>query len=550
MDLSALIDFCKDKYPEKSIEICEGIDLVIDTLNGIKSDMGKSVSDLFGNDEFDTDSVDEYKNHAKQIINIIKYLNKISNDIALDNVDDNEIGDENISSDSKAFEVNYNDKSFNVDSSIPHTVYEDFTYTKPSGIEIENTYLEANEWRDIFNKCCQYLLKKNRSIFMSFLDDKSMQGRSRKYFSLDKTELREGELITGSNIYIECNVNAIFVRNIIVKMLEKFEIPKRNCHFFIRRDLTSLHNNGISVKTQEKIIKKIQESNDEVKIGQYAKEYFAFYFQKQISEEELNRFTNKDWCHDTFGICYPILKQVDIKLPISEQVNYNNQYRRYYSNPVLNINGSNYIICSRWYAESKSKLIDWIKNNGQKPNNNSTSFEKANIVKLGKEYCGIALPVSLFVFILKTIEQYQNTQFETGKLSLSLADIITKQTNYVKPQHVINNVRKYLEDQNIIALCENCKKGKYQIVDIESLKQLIEQYSQTPNINNDKNTVSYNSKVTVYSYYNKQQIILNVGNIEDEFVYLHDECVGRKAGDKFNFNSKEYVIVSFKNNID
>lgn len=146
-------------------------------------------------------------------------------------------------------------------------------------------------------------------------------------------------------------------------MLEKYEIPKRSCHIFIRRDLTSLHNDDSFITKVKETTKKIEESNDEIKIGQYAKEYFSSYFQTQISEEEINNFTSKEWCHDTFGICYPILKQVDTKLPISEQVNYNNQYRRYYSSPVLKINGKDYIICSQWFAQFKPKLMEWISSN-------------------------------------------------------------------------------------------------------------------------------------------------------------------------------------------
>lgn len=548
MDISKLINYCKQNFPERSIEICEGIDLIVDTLNNLRKDIGDSASEVFRSETFDEKTVDEYKNHAKHIFEITTFLNNISNDITINDTDseaDTDLLDESDSNDN-IHNINYNDKSFDADSNLPHTIYEDFTYTKPAGIEIENTYLEANEWRDVFKKCCQYLLKKDKRIFMSFLNDPTMQGRTRKYFSFDKSELRDGGLVYGSNIYIECNVNAVFVRNIIIKMLEKYEIPKRNCHLFIRRDLTSLHNNNISHLKAENATKMIEASEDEIKIGQYAKEYFTSYFQFNISTEEINRFTNKEWCHTTFGICYPILKEVDIKIPISEQVNYNNQYRRYYTNPVLKIRNKHYIICSQWFSSFKPKLLSWIKNNNLDNKHNNSQVNKT--IKLGKEYCGISLPINLFIFILKTIEQYKNTQFETGLLAANLSDIITKQTNYEKPHHVINNIRKYLEDKQIIALCENCKKGKYQIININLLEQLINTYSVNNQASLPLNSISYNSRVVVYSYKDKKQLIVNVGDMDDEFIYLHDNCVGKRNGDKFYFNAKEYVIVSFKNN--
>ncbi len=541
MDITSLIDFCKQNFPERTIDLCEAIDLMVDTLTNLKSDLGKSMTTLIDNDDYD--SIDEYKNRAKTVAQIIQSLNNISNDITIDNLEDDQQITETI--ESCNININYNDKSFNVDSNIPHTLYEDFTYTKPAGIKIENTYLEANEWRDVFNKCCQYLLNKNANIFLSFLSDPTIKGRKCKYFSYDSSELREGVRIEGSKIYIEYNVSATFVRNIIIKMLEKYEIPKRNCHIFIRRDLTSLHSDD--TKLQE-TAQKLEESDDEIKIGQYAKEYFVSYFQSHTSENDINNFTDKDWCHDTFGICYPILKQVDTKLPISEQVNYNNQYRRYYSTPVLKINENNYIICSQWFAQFKPKLMNWINSNSVSiVNKNENILEMGDKLKFSKNFNGISIPRILFVDILKDIREYKNRAFETGYLTKRFSVRILRESGYEKPQHVINNIRKYLEDKKNIALCENCKKGKYQIININAIEQLINIYSVNDQENLPLNSISYNSRVVIYSYKDKKQLIVNVGDIDDEFIYLHDDCIGKRNGDKFYFNEKEYVIVSFKN---
>lgn len=537
MDFNSLIDFCKYKYPEKSIELCEGIDLIIDTLNNIKAEMGKSVYNLFSSDEIDIDSIDKYKNHAKQIEELIKSLNSISNNLMIDNNEETE--DANEYEDSNEEKINYNDKSFDSDINIPHTLYEDFTYTKPAGIEIEGVYFEATEWKDIFNKCCQYLLNKNSDIFLTFLNDQTMQGRKRKYFSYDSNEFRDPVYIKGSDIYIENNVNAIFVRNIIIKMLEKYEIPKRSCHIFIRRDLTSLHT---KYENSKQTVKELEETDNEIKIGQYAKEFFTKYFQDNISEDCVQQFTDKTWCHDTFGIRYPILKQVDINLPIGEQVKYNNEYRRYYVSPVLNINEKNYIICSQWYPQFKPKLIAWIEDQ----HNKDISEKKPSdlIIRFDKKYSSISLPKTLFVFILKMIAQYEYDVFETGRLTSNLEDLIYKQTNYKKPQHVINNIRRYLEDQKIISLSSDSKKGRYVITDMNALQNLICQHSDDKVDAN--NYITNGCKVVIYSYCDKKQITLQVGNLKDEYHFLHKDCIGRKAGERFVSNSRNYVIVNFK----
>lgn len=74
-------------------------------------------------------------------------------------------------------------------------------------------------------------------------------------------------------------------------------------------------------------------------------------------------FFNKYWCHDNFGICYPLLKEVDVAIPISKQKGYNNDYGRYWTKPILEIDGQHYIICSQWYEEFREKLNNWISGN-------------------------------------------------------------------------------------------------------------------------------------------------------------------------------------------
>lgn len=47
-------------------------------------------------------------------------------------------------------------------------------------------------------------------------------------------------------------------------------------------------------------------------------------------------------------------------IPISKQKGYNNEYGRYWTKPILEINGKHYIICSQWFEEFREKLDIWI----------------------------------------------------------------------------------------------------------------------------------------------------------------------------------------------
>ena len=61
---------------------------------------------------------------------------------------------------------------------------------------------------------------------------------------------------------------------------------------------------------------------------------------------------------------------MDISIPISKQKGYNNQYGRYWTKPVLELNGKHYIICSQWFDEFRDRLNKWINEQNTKPFNN------------------------------------------------------------------------------------------------------------------------------------------------------------------------------------
>lgn len=104
------------------------------------------------------------------------------------------------------------------------------------------------------------------------------------------------------------------------------------------------------------------------KIGEFAKDYFTAYFSGMSKQYDLTNFLNKYWCNEHLGICYPLLKKVDVTKPISEQKNYNNEYARYWTKPVLKINNSHYIMCSQWFEHFQEKLEDWIEEEEKREN--------------------------------------------------------------------------------------------------------------------------------------------------------------------------------------
>lgn len=106
-----------------------------------------------------------------------------------------------------------------------------------------------------------------------------------------------------------------------------------------------------------------QGAAEEEKIGKYAKRRFTEYFEK-VKNPPLEQFLDKEWCHINFGIRYPLLKEIDIKCPVSDQTGYlDGRYHRFWTNPILEIEGKNYLMCSQWYRQFRTKLDNWFDSN-------------------------------------------------------------------------------------------------------------------------------------------------------------------------------------------
>ena len=67
----------------------------------------------------------------------------------------------------------------------------------------------------------------SKNIFEEFLDDKFMQGKTRIYFSENEKLMSNPEQIKETNIFVETNLSANGIRDLIVKMLDQYRIPTK-----------------------------------------------------------------------------------------------------------------------------------------------------------------------------------------------------------------------------------------------------------------------------------------------------------------------------------
>lgn len=102
---------------------------------------------------------------------------------------------------------------------------------------------------------------------------------------------------------------------------------------------------------------------DELKIGkcvQLTMEYMML--NNQLNENIINSLTDKTYSNNTFGIGFPMLKDITNCADKNEQRKDTKGYYRYYSTP-LKYNNKTYLLCQEWNDRlHREKYDNWYKN--------------------------------------------------------------------------------------------------------------------------------------------------------------------------------------------
>ena len=77
-----------------------------------------------------------------------------------------------------------------------------------------------------------------------------------------------------------------------------------------------------------------------------------------LSDEQVKFLTDKDFCKESLGINYPLLKEVEKTQPLKEQKAVN-KYPRYYAKPVI-IGDKSYLICKEFFETSRKSYLEWL----------------------------------------------------------------------------------------------------------------------------------------------------------------------------------------------
>lgn len=223
MELKETLKFIKKEFPDKSIDISESMGLLADTIDDLMSSINDKIKQMCSKRDFE--SAEKYINIGK-IVN--EYEDRISKIINFTNVNQDE---KSLPDYEKYF----------IDNRMEHTLYENFTHIRPYGFKIgDENLIEVKTWQEMFLKTCEILFKKDENKFMQFENEKCMNGKKVKYFSLESSYIRKPVKIL-DKIYVETNLSSNSIRDIIIKMLKEYKINIACFKVYFRADYTKLN---------------------------------------------------------------------------------------------------------------------------------------------------------------------------------------------------------------------------------------------------------------------------------------------------------------------
>jgi hypothetical protein len=121
---------------------------------------------------------------------------------------------------------------------IPHSINEDFIFKRPYAFSLKGyAYKNVTTWKALFNQVCACLdrIDHNKMLKTVTADEFISPKKNLRYFSNDKTELREFNKITDS-VYAEVNMSANSFVKVIKILFDFYKIPYNEIKIYLRED--------------------------------------------------------------------------------------------------------------------------------------------------------------------------------------------------------------------------------------------------------------------------------------------------------------------------
>lgn len=223
-----IIDFMNNNYKKRTKELMKDLTSTNITLETFIEDLNNETTTLQRNKEFD--KISNIIQAQKVIYELMENNSKI-----LDNMDNDKEDLVETTFDT----INY--EEYSVDNTKAYDLSTNFRHKRPHAISIKNDYISVTTWREMLIKTAEYLYNLNPKTFKSFPNDTTMSWGNKFNFSKDINQLRSPALVANSGIFVETAKDSIAVRQLVIKMLEKFDIDISDYKVYLRADYTPLH---------------------------------------------------------------------------------------------------------------------------------------------------------------------------------------------------------------------------------------------------------------------------------------------------------------------
>lgn len=146
-------------------------------------------------------------------------LNEIINEIKC--IDDNNSGNNQI-----------DDEDTDINEGKYQSIDSDFTGKTPIYIKIDGYRIDVSSWKEVHIEVCNYLINKDSKKFKTISE--KIKGRKRPYFSSEEGKLRAPYYLDNVELFMEINLSANNIMNIIKKLLREFKIDSKNVGVYIK----------------------------------------------------------------------------------------------------------------------------------------------------------------------------------------------------------------------------------------------------------------------------------------------------------------------------
>lgn len=351
-----ITDFIKEELPNEARDLADALGFIELSLDSIYDNVAKKINETMNSQQLEKTGL--LLTNLQYILDIKYDLEKYLTSLIDPEDIENEIIDDIIDEEGEQKHIPDYDL-YQIDSSIPHSLTENFIYTKACGFSFNNEFKNARNMRDILVKLCSILAEIDIEKMESFLNDKTMKGTKISYFSTELhleinpkngNEFYKNRIIPKTNLYVWVHLSCNDIKKLILKLLKKYNINQNSVKIYLRADFKELHKNNTAKNT---IIK-----GD--KIGEYVFNIFEKLSKSKFifTENQLLDMQSDIWTKKIFGFSLPLLKKYDEKEDIQLQIKVNGNNR--YWKTIFKLNGQDYFVVSQWYEYHRDKFKNFL----------------------------------------------------------------------------------------------------------------------------------------------------------------------------------------------